>query len=252
MLGNLTSRELACAASTSRDFQGAYRNWLTEEGARQVSVAEDTFGKERLSGLVRAFQRLMSDMKTYPGLLANRKNLLVINAAGEPELATNEQAKERRNAEGGIHSICKWSRTYLLHANLKCRVPASGRVAHLWMDLRRTREGNVHLVVTVNDAAHGAGVGLILAMCTGIPSASWRWPLFTTVLQFRGAGALCKREAYDLAAPLRPLAESVMWCSDPNGYPHVLGGNHLEEDHPLGHLQLICQRSHSMMDVQWV
>jgi hypothetical protein len=177
ILNKLPLRDLASAASTCREFQGAFRSRLVEEWARLISVGEETYGKHRLSSFAKAVGQLMVSRDGYPGLSPEAHNMLVINAAGEAELLTRGQLQERQRV--GQDVLVSYIHLYhrpspRMFARLWRVLPGGGRVredANIGLVLFYKREGGAELRVLVNSDAHEAAMGLLLAMCGGNPVA---------------------------------------------------------------------------------
>jgi hypothetical protein len=242
VLGNLSLHELACAAGTCREFWRAYQSRLSVERVRLKSMAEETFGKERLEGFVKDFQRLM--LKPCRGLYPSLTTILAISESGQPHILTIEEAKEAPIGDGRVTHIRKRPNSPCqLFAVLWGKLPGSGKVARITLDVQDWGYG-VGLIASVSRGAGLAAVGLILAIVTsnsGAVTRGWRSRLTTTVLKFRGSwGVVGSRKAEDIVGPLRPLATSFKSKHDgPLCHPHIPSGRRRSRSaHPLGDLQI--------------
>jgi hypothetical protein len=244
ILSKLSLRELASIAPACRDFHGKFLRRTAEERARLVSVGEDTYGKERFSGLVRAFQQFMLSWEPYPDLRFG-KNCLVINASGEVELVTKEEAGKRHAADGRLLCISrsvggKTKCKYHFDVELLQQLPGSGKAADVSIHAMKSRKGKrMVLKVVVHEEVVEEAMGFLVALCTTFPTDQ-PCPSTAITLQFPGMwGAPAKRQLEDLVEPFRLPAESYEWYRDMCSEPHPFAIKDAEQAPPLGHLQLI-------------
>jgi hypothetical protein len=243
VLRNLSVREMACAAPTCREFWEAYQNRSMEEPGRLRLVAEETFGKKRLAGFVTACHGLMSTM-SHEGLLPRAENMLVINDSGHSNILTMKEAREAPVGDGRIIHIQNWGRAFPLSAVLWGKLPGSGKVARILIQLHNWGSG-LKITASISEEADPAAVGLMLSICSGNPAdlaTPWQSPLQGTVLLFEGSRSVVeRREVEDLVRPLTALAASYELDDDsPVCYTHCSSAGSLTQGvQPLGHLQIL-------------
>jgi hypothetical protein len=210
VLGKLSLRELACSAPTCREFREAYQSRLTEERGRRRSVAEETFGKERLASFATAFQGLISGT-SHEGLRSEGENILVINESGQTNLLNKQEAREMPIGDGRIIHIRNISDVLQQASVLWGKLPGSGKIARITIYVVK-RSSGIRFLVTVSRGAGAAAAGLMLSICTRSPAdmpATWQSPCNETVIWLEGPwGVAGRKRARDLVGPLRPLAES--------------------------------------------
>jgi hypothetical protein len=186
ILSDLSLRELAYAAPTCHEFQRENRSRLVEEWARLISVGQKTYGKATFSSFVKAMRQLTVSRDGFPGL--SRGNHLIINAAGETELMSSEEMRQREQADkdepfGWIEQFAHPRPVTYAHL-----VGARGNLdifSDMFFVLYYKGEGVVDLEVDVLSQEHEAVMGSLLAICAGNPVT---WP---TCLGNPVAGPAC-------------------------------------------------------------
>jgi hypothetical protein len=223
VLRKLSVRDLARTACACREFHAAYLRRAAEERVALMAAGKDTYGHGIFGGLVRVFQKAMSGLDPVcPHVPAGHTSVVMINAAGEPEAFLGlEAAISWFNAEGcrcGLweegHGGKEGQGAYSLRANIDVDVPGQGMVNRIVLEMSRSPGSGVHLKARLSREAPGPAVGVLLAICTGLPE--------TLSPCFRGAVTMVVkidnlprtlagiREAEDVAGPLRLLAESFI------------------------------------------
>jgi hypothetical protein len=236
VLGKLSLQDLARAAATCREFQQAWEPRAADERANLIAVAEEEYGKRLLSTFVTVLQRPICGL---------RARAVVINKDSRPRvspiietLVTNDSEPRygtrgdlyNESFHGGHYGVIResFSECQLLEAFIHYPVVENGKRAAAFVTWDVSRFGcsgctNVRLDVAIGEEGRLAALGLLLAVCLDMPkeiAASARSPL-TINLDLIGLRnyAARMREAQDMVAALRPLADSVTITCHPDPRP---------------------------------
>jgi hypothetical protein len=177
VVSKLSLREHASVAPACREFQQQLLTRVGKERAACMSTAEETFGKGLFWGFVTAVQRVMCGLGPS---LQNRRDRLVIDAAGGSELITENEKDKWRSPDGHFASLRRWGHAWVFQAVLLQELPGSGGYAAMVMDFFKDDKGNVELLFEFDEVAAEAATGVLLAICTGNPEATpahWQSPL---------------------------------------------------------------------------
>jgi hypothetical protein len=212
---------------------------VAEQRAKHILEGETAFGKDMFWGFVRAFRRVLQRGRPFSYPRNEGPYWFIINAAGEPVPATEEEGNKRWRTNGQLFHI--WDlQCSTVQAELVRELPGSFKIARIQMSLRRSlgEFSGMHVRMTKADA--GAAMGLIFAVWTQDPNSrrEFEFPLSTTSLTCHGAGEKAtKREFATLVRALRPVAKSCRFYhshSDTLPFAGLQSGG----DYPLGHLQV--------------
>jgi hypothetical protein len=231
-LEHLSVRDLAGAAATCRDFQKAYLDRAAEERANLIASAKDAYGDGVFSGFVAGFQRAMLGLTAFPDDMYKEGEsevdeatcgAMLITNVGEPEYATPKEHEKWRSSNEPCAMIIKpFFASELLTGEVQVRHAEGNigvRASSVWS---MHRCGETHILLEVDEGIGEAALvlGLILAACRETPDASLQSPrnplTIHLFLYYASSGLAGVREAEDLVAPLRSLAESVTVCRHPS------------------------------------
>jgi hypothetical protein len=240
VLSKLSLRELSAAGPACPEFNEALRSRAAEEQAKLVAVGKDKYGHSLFSVFVTGLRHTLRGVRPWPRMV--RKYLAVekrfaITTTGDFCSAQREDVRE------GGPSLTSFANVYqcsdvrdLLYGTLYYGKPG-GHVRE-WactaFDMQTLGKHNLRLCIWVWKKAVVAALGVLRAMCEESPRAlrGCREKPLTTVFKLYGLppGVEGVREAEDLFAPLRPLAEAIAigWGSEPPDAPREV------QTRPLG------------------
>ncbi len=231
ILSKLSLADLARAAPTCREFKKACLRKVADERANLLCAAEKCWGMDSFRTLVVALQRPLCGCLPSPSLLADCDQSSVSRHVDHSRRSTLVYLAEPFNPDAMDHklrvvktlivrgSAIAIGRTtfadHLFSAQLFQGFGGAVPCTSPW-DVFRFGRDNVHLQLLMHKEAAASAMGLLLALSTEISEAlpaSCRSPLTVNLFIWGfpdGAdGASVVREAQELVAPLRSLAECI-------------------------------------------
>jgi hypothetical protein len=219
VLSKMSLCELARAAPTCREFQQVYLRQAAEERASLIATGKETLGDGAFSGVMTALQRTVCGLETCPGLVGRSFDLATIGSDGVWEMVSMFGAWLRwieKGTKAQMRRGIDWGEPFDVKILVKDRC---GQAPCMSFEVLRGAKGYVQLEVRMKKQAASAGLGLLLAVCTGNPEALLPHLQGSVALTVTIEGdadiPVGREEGKKLAGPLGSLATSFRLCSSP-------------------------------------